>query len=167
MTTYCTRNDIASIIGEPAILACIDDNQNGSEDGEEAGYVTAAIERAATEINEKVRYQYGDLTALAGNAWLKWANAYIAAWHLFARRANAPPGSVEEYVLSIRDQLTEIRWGRSQIPEQAPQYNFAPSVSNFRPEFTNPQGPIAVDLDLSTGASPVDGIKRNTARSNL
>lgn len=164
-TTYCSRNDIAGIIGEPAILACIDDNRNGAEDGQESTYVTMAIERAANEINQFVRYQYPDLTQLASNTWIKWCNAYLAAYQLFARRGNAPPGSVVEAVVSYREELVEIRWGRSQIPEQAPQYDYSPAVSNPSIELNNPVGPVVIDQTLSTSNDPPSEVKRNNANS--
>jgi hypothetical protein len=165
-TTYCNRSDIESLIGAPAILACIDDNRNKQEDDSETPYIAQAIERAAADMNGLIRYQYDIPTAtLLTNAWCKWCNAYIAASYLFARRGNSPPSNIAERVLEFKQALEEIRWGRFQIPEKSPDYDYLPTVSNFIPEYTNPIGPIAVDPVLSTGTAPVDGRKRNNART--
>lgn len=163
--TYCNRTHIASLIGEPAIVACIDDNRNRTEDDSESVYITNAIERAATEMNAKIRYQYDLTTTLQTNAWCIWCNAYLASYHLFSRRANSCPAAIAEKVAEFKQDLEEIRWGRLQIPEKSPDYDYLPTVSNFLPEYTNPIGPIAVDTTLSTGSAPVGDRKRNNART--
>lgn len=165
-TTYCNRADIASIIGEPAVVAWCDDDQSGDLSPVEEAYITGAISRAAVEMNEKIRHQYGDLSAIVGNDWARWCNAYIACWMLASRRANAPPGSVIDAVINYRDMLTEIRWGRTSIPEQAPSHDFAPAVSNPTIELNNLEGPVAIDTDISTGSTPDGTRRRNVARMN-
>lgn len=161
-TTYCTRLNIASLIGEPAVLACIDDDQNGTEDGTESGYVDGAIERAAVYMNEKMTHQY-DLANLTTNAWCKWCNAALAAYELFARRGNSPPGSVMESVINYKELLEQIRWGRGTIPEKHPDYDFTPAVSNPIVEMKNKEGPVAIDVEQSVGSTPASGRKRNVA----
>jgi len=161
-TTYCNRNDIASIIGEPFILACIDDDRTGVESPAQTAYITGAIERAAVEMNQSLCKQY-ILSQLSGNAWCKWCNAYLACWYLIARRGNPPPPAIIDEVQTYRQQLAEIKFGRFEVPEQNPSFDHLPSVTNFKPEVSKVDAPIRVDLEESTRAYPVDGVKRNPA----
>lgn len=159
--TYCDREDIVSIIGEAGLLACIDDNANGQEDPEETPFIASAISRAAAEMNRSISKQYSPLTGLASNEWCKWCNAYLAIFHLQARRSNAPAASVIEAVISNRELLEHIRWGRESVPEGIPTHNHSPAVSNFSVQPNNPDGPIVVNVEQSTGGNPSAGVRRN------
>lgn len=161
--TYCTRTDIESIIGAPAVLACIDDDRNQVESSDETLHVTNAIERAAVEMNSAIWNQYPTLSNLADNDWCKWCNAYLAVYNLLCRRGNPVPSFVAQAVIDFREKLSELRWGRFQIPEQLPENETIATVSNFQPELKRTSAPIRVDVDESTGASPEGGRKRNVA----
>lgn len=161
--TYCVRADLASIVGEPFLLAAIDDDNNKVESASETLHITAAIERGAVEMNAALRHQYYPLTALADNDWCKWCNANLAIYHLSSRRGNPPPPSVADAILIARERLEEIRWGRDQVPDQLPTHEHIPTVSNFQPEIKRTFSPIRVDTDESTGASPGGGRKRNVS----
>jgi len=152
-TTYCTRLNIESIIGAPAVLVCIDDDQDNVESPAETVYITEAITRAAVEMNESLGGQY-KLTDLFNNDWCRWCNAYLAAWFLFDRRANPVPSGVESAVQTYRERLSEIRWGRFQVPEVNPSFNPRPAVSNFNPELGKFEHPIRVITHESTGGEP-------------
>lgn len=161
--TYCDRADINSLIGEASVLACIDDDQDGLESAAESAIVASVIERAAVEMNAAIRHQY-ILSDVADNAWCKWANAQLAAYMLRTRRNNPAEQSHIDAVTDIRRLLLEVRWGRDQLPDQSPSHNHIPTVSNFRPELNNPNGPIAVDAQQSTGEAPGGNRKRNVAK---
>jgi hypothetical protein len=79
--TYCDEDDIVSIIGEPTLLVCIDDDQDGVRSDDDDDKVTACIERAAVEMNAALANQYV-LSELASNDWCKWCNAYLAVYYL-------------------------------------------------------------------------------------
>lgn len=143
-------------------MTCIDDNANGQEDSEETVFVSNAINRAASEMNRCLRVQYHPLSALSGNEWCKWCNAYIATFFLQSRRGNSPAASVMENVIEYRRILEAIRWGRENVPEAAPTHSSQPAVSNFNIRHNNPDGPIVVDPYKSTGGNPVSGIGRVT-----
>lgn len=160
-TTYCTRTDVEAIISTAGLLACIDDNENGQEDGSEGTYITKAIERAAVNINLKVGRQY-KLSDVTANAWLKWANAVIALSYLSKRRNNPLPESLGQDVKETEDLLNEIGWGRASLPEQVPSFDHSAAVSNFRVEMGHSTNPVRVNVNESTGNAPVDGITRNT-----
>jgi hypothetical protein len=159
-TTYCARNDIGSIIGEPSILACIDDDRDGVESPAEQLYIAAAINRAAVEMNQSLCRQY-TISELVNNDWCKWCNAYLASWFLYARRGNPPPPSIVDSVQTYRQQLAEIMFGRFQVPEQNPSFDHTPTVSNFKPELIKSVAPIRVNEEESTGLHPVPSRKRN------
>lgn len=152
--TYCVRADIESILGVAGVLACIDDDGDGTESAAETLHITNAIERAAVEMNSNLGKQYHPLTALADNDWCKWCNAYLAAEKLTARRSNPPPPSVIEAAQQYRADLLDARWGRFQVPDQAPSFDHTCTVSNFQPELGKTIAPIRVDRDESTGAEP-------------
>ncbi len=158
---YCARNDVASLIGEPAILACIDDDRDGVESPAESGYIAGAINRGAVEMNQCLNQQFPDLSVLSANDWCKWCNAHLTAWHLFARRGNPPPPSIIDAVQTYRTQLEEIRFGRFRVPEQAPAFDHLPCVSNFTPELRKGKNPIRVVEEESTGLKPVGHRMRN------
>lgn len=152
-TTYCNRLNIQSLIGQSALLACIDDNVDGVENPEETQYITDCITRAAVEMNEALCKQYV-LSDLNNNDWCRWCNAYIAAWFLFERRGNPVPPGIIDAVQTYKDKLAEIRWGRYQVPQANPSFDYRPAVSNFVPELGKYSNPIRVFQDESTGGEP-------------
>jgi hypothetical protein len=161
-TTYCTREDIESLMGKPWVKSCLDDNESGQNSTQEDGYLTTLIEQAAQEINGKIRHQYR-LSDVAANPWLKTANAWLACERLGKRRGNGVPEVVAVECEEIRKQLESIRWGREQIPEQSPSFDHRPTVTNFRPELGKISTPVRVDLDETTGSQPEKGIMRKTS----
>lgn len=161
-TTYCVRADIESLVGIPAVLACIDDDHDGVESAGDTLNITAAIERAAVEMNGALDRQY-TLADLSDNDWCKWCNANLAAMFLFARRGNPAPSSVIEAAQAYRERLAEIMYGRQQVPEQNPSFEHTPAVSNFKPEIGKYDNPIRVVREESTGAAPNTPHRRNVA----
>lgn len=160
---YSTRADTESIMGLAGVLACIDDDGDGVESAEETQYEVDARERAAVEMNGSLRNQY-TLSELATNDWCKWCNAYLACDYLASRRNNPPAPSVLSKVEMYRNNLEEAKWGRFQIPEQAPSFEHIMTVSNFTPELGKVDNPIRVVVEESTGASPGGNRKRNVAK---
>jgi hypothetical protein len=158
--TYCTRVEIESILSAPGLLALIDDDADGVESPQESAYIGHAIERAAVEINHAADKQYV-LTDLAGNAWMKWANATLAVMFLAKRRNNPLPESIAQDVQQIREQLTEIRWGRDGVPDAAPSFDHSAAVSNLTPQLGHGYAPVRVNVQESTGEQPVGDRKRN------
>lgn len=165
-TTYCNRLNIQSLIGEAALIAVIDDNQDGVENPEETDYITDAITQAAVEMNESLCRQYV-LTSLTNNDWCRWCNAYLACYFLFNRRGNPVPPGIMDAVQTYRDKLSETRWGRYQVPEANPTFDNRPAVSNYVAELGKYSNPIRVFSEESTGGEPdptVAGtVKRNKA----
>jgi hypothetical protein len=165
-TTYCNRLNIESIIGIPAVLACINDKQDGVESPTDTTRITDAIERAADEMNECLTQQYV-LSQLSGSSWCRWCNAYVASWFLFERRGNPVPPGIVDAVQTYREKLEQIRWGRFQVPEVLPSFSARPTVSNFNPELGKFQNPIRVITEESTGDTPdatdPSRVKRNKA----
>jgi len=159
-TTYCTRQAIASIISTPALLSLIDDDADGVESAAEQQFVADAITRAAVKLNSNIGRQYV-LSELSTNAWMKWANATLAAALLMKRRGNPLPESIAQDVKEIEELANEIGWGRRSLPEQAPSFDHSAAVTNFRPEIGHSYAPIRVDRQESTGADPVGDRKRN------
>lgn len=162
--TYCDRSDLEDIIGAAAVFASIDDDQNGVESASETLLVTRAIERAANKINGYVEHQY-KLADVAANEWLTWANAVMACYALRTRRNNPAEQSITDDYNEVSRMLIEIRWGRDQLPNQAPSFNHLPTVSNFQPELNKGVMPIRVDEEESTGNTPSGAVKRFTAKT--
>lgn len=152
-TIYCTRLNVQSLIGEAGLLAVVDDNSDGVENPTETQYITDAIVRGAVEMNEALSKQYV-LSDLSGNDWCKWCNAYIAAYFLFERRGNPVPVGIVDAVQTYKEKLSEIRWGRFQVPEANPSFDNRPAVSNFTVELGKYANPIRVFTDESTGGNP-------------
>lgn len=161
-TTYCDRDDIESIVGPAFVVACCDDNEDGALSATETLRITEAIERAAVHMNHALDKQYV-LSQLTSNDWCKWCNAYLAVMQLAQRKGNPPQPSVIDAVQDFNRQLEDIRWGKDEVPEQAPSFEHIPTVSNFNPELFKSYNPIRVVTEESTGASPVGNRKRNQA----
>lgn len=162
-TTYCDQDDVQAICGEPFLITCCDDDMDGVLSATEEGYITAAIRRAAVEMNSALDNQY-TLSDLANNDWCLECNAYLTVWYLAARKNNPPPASVIEAVQMYREHLAEARWGRFQIPEQAPSFDHTASVSNFKPELYKTHNPIRVSEEESTRTPPdSETAKRNVS----
>ena len=161
-TTYCDQDDVISIMGEPFIIAQCDDDMDGTLSTVEATHITTAIRRAAVEMNSALDAQY-ILSQLSTNDWCIECNAYLTVWYLYARKGNPPSPSVIEAVQVFREHLSEARWGRFQIPEQAPSFDHTGAVSNFRPELYKIEAPIRVIGEESTRDDPGENIKRHQA----
>lgn len=164
--TYCVRADVESIVGTSAVLSCIDDDMDGAESATETTYVTDAIERAAVEMNGKLRNQYLPLSDLSGNDWCKWCNAYLALDYLYERRGNPAPNSVLERCQKYRDNLEDAAWGRFEVPEQIPSAEHIPTVTNFHPEIGRIRSPIRVSDTESTGSPPSAESRRKREVAN-
>jgi len=152
-TTYCTRSDIETLLSPVALIECIDDDHSGTESAAETIHITNAIERAATRLNMAVSRQYV-LSEVTGNAWMKWANATLAAELLASRRGNPAPQSIMDDAKEILELLNEISWGRKPLPEQAPSFDHLPTVSNFEAEPRKRIMPVRVVKEESTGSDP-------------
>lgn len=161
--TYCSTDNLKSIMGEAGFVAALDDEENGVLSAQAELYATAAIERAAVKINAMVRHQY-ILADVASNDWLKWANAAYAVYELRCRKMNPAEASVDDNYQEAKDMLVEIRWGRQQLPEQSPSFDYLPTVSNLKVVPKANPGPVRVDLQESTGSAPAanSGRKRFT-----
>jgi hypothetical protein len=101
-TTYCTRTDLEAIISPAGLLACIDDDENGGTSPTADGYVTSAIENAASKINQKLATSKYKPASIGSNAWVKWTNAYLAI-DILSRRRNNP--AVESITSEIKERL--------------------------------------------------------------
>lgn len=158
-TTYCTSEHVKFVLSEAGMTARVDDDESGVASVEEELMITTAINWAAAEINACVGKQYR-LSDVTSNTMLQMANAYLAAERLCGRRGNDSPSKLEADCDKIRDRLTEVRWGREQLPEQADSFEFIPTVSNFDPILGAGNGTIFVDRDTSTRSEPADGVTR-------
>lgn len=162
-TTYCLRVDVEDIMGIASVVALCDDDQDGVLSVAEVAYITGAISRGAVEVNIAVATSSYDYASLTSNVWVKWCNAYLAAYYLSARKNNPPSASVMDAVQRYRQNLQELQYGRFLIPEQTPDHDSRPTVSNFRPEIYKQSMPIRVVEEESTGAKPEGGLKREPA----
>lgn len=158
-TTYCTRADIDTLLSPAGVLACIDDDESGDESPIESLHVTKCIERAATKLNSLISRQYV-LSEVTANAWMKWANAVLASMYLMKRRSNPLPQALADDVKEIEDLANEIAWGRGKLPEQAPSFDHSAATSSFNPQ-PGRYHPIGVEIQGSTGLSPVGNRKRH------
>jgi phage gp36-like protein len=162
-TTYCTQSDVEAILSAAGVTAFADDDEDGSLDGTETGYITRAIERAAARMNAvlEIRYKLADLTS---NAWCQFANADVAAYLLTSRRGNSPPTQIADAYQEVIDLLDKIKANRGKVPEQGESFDFLPSVSNYQPVRGVRNMPVRVDPNESTGDAPATGIKRETSQ---
>lgn len=159
--TYCDRDDIASIISELGVIASIDDSMDGVESVNDELQVTKAIERAALKINQHVRQQY-KLLDVANNTWLTYANAVLAAYDLRKRRGNPVEGSINDEYQEVQTVLNDVRWGRQQLPDQAPSFDYTPTTSSMQTQLGNVLSPVVVNPAQSTGLPPVGNVRRIT-----
>ena len=159
---YCDRDDVESIIGPFATTSAIDIDEDGVESTYESSLVTSAIQRAANRINAKIRHQYV-LADVVGNDWLSYANAVLAAYEVRTMSVNPSEGSLIDKVNDILQTLNEIRYGRDQLPDQAPSFDYLPTVSSFKVQLGNPLSPITINVDQSTGSIPVGNRRRVTS----
>lgn len=161
--TYCGRTDVEDLLSQAGVLATIDDDENGVESPDESQAVVLAIQRSATRINVKVQRQYV-LADVTTNTWLRWANATMAAAMLIMRRSNPLPETWAQDLREINEMLDDVAWGRMNLPEQVPSFDYRGSVTNLRPELYKALSPVRVVVPESTGPQSVDGvIKRPVA----
>ena len=163
--TYCDQDDIESLISSAGLNEFIDDDEDAVIVAGETAFVTDAIEMAAVEINAAVgrRYKLADVTA---NAWLKWANATLAAFYLVQRRLNGVPSNdLVDRVDRTRTHLEDLRKGQFQLPEQAESFDDLPTVTNYAVETYRHNAPVRVRTNESTGGAPPSGVMRKTART--
>lgn len=161
-TTYCVIADVAAVLSDAGVLACLDDDENGVLSVAEEALGTSAIERAAVKMNFVLQRRF--VLSELDNDWCKWCNATLAAREICSRRNNAPVseslgGAVKEFM----DQLEAIGLG-SPIPEQAESFEHTPTVSVLKPELWHRQ-PIAVLPTESDGSAPEgDYNRRNNSQ---
>jgi hypothetical protein len=158
---------VGTIIGNPALIAWSDDDHSGSNSVPEATYAQQAIERAAAmEINYFLWERY-DLAGMrsAGNQWLRWANAILAAFEMMTRRGVVATKTLQMRVMDIRKMMRECRDTRGQIPDAIEAMDWLPAVSNFEVERWRAINPVRVVPQECTRAAPGEGVERNPANS--
>lgn len=160
--TYCVRDDIEHLMGAAGVVACIDDDEDGIETGDETLHVTWAIERGANLLNSYLIYQYV-LSELAGNDWLKDQNVLLAQYYLRMRRNNTPDQHIVDQVNELKNILLDIRWGRWKVPGQLPSFDTTPSVSSLKVEMGLRVNQVRVVPEESTGDAPEGSATRNTS----
>ena len=162
-TTYCEVADVEDILSEAGVTAYTDDPEDGTRDAADTAHVTTASERAATRINSQIEMTY-KLADVAGNTWLKWCNATMAALAVATRRLEPAPARLVVEVDEYKSDLQEIKLGTMKLPEQAASFDTLPTVTNFDVERGRGVAPIRVRPDESTGPFPHSSRKRRTAR---
>lgn len=161
--TYCTAAHIEFVLSEFGLTAVLDDDESGVASVAEEERTTTAITWTASTINQAVGIQY-KLSDVTSNTALQMANAILAAELLCQRRNNPIPEVLGRRCERLRDWLTEIRWGRQQLPEQNASFDHLPTVTNFD-IIPGSYNPVSVDIYHSTGDAPVDGVTRPVAGS--
>ena len=162
-TSYCSNDDVASILGLPGVMAMSDDDHSGGLSPSESLRVAQAISRTASlEINYYLSERY-DLEAMSTNEWLRWSNAMLAAFDLISRRAQSVPKAMVERVITIRSHLKECRDTRGNIPDSTEANDWLPSVSNFEVERWREGSPVRVVQQESTRERPPSHVKRKTS----
>lgn len=166
-TTYCNRADVDAILSTVGVTAFADDDEDGSLDATELGYVTRAIERAANRMNAFLEMRY-ELSDLSGNDWCRDANAALAAFLLGGRRNNPVSPVLSTENTQFLDDLKEIRDNNMTVPGAFDSNDALPSVTNFRPERSRGQAPVRVIREESTRSDPPAGsdIKRRFSREH-
>lgn len=159
-TTYCVRADIDAVLSLVGVDRTVDDDESGSLDGTETGYITRAIEWGAHQINMRILTLVG-ATNLGSSDYARDANAVFAAYFLSKRKRNSVPGSLVSWYDQIIAELDDIRAGRLDLPEVNPEISRFPSVSNYSVRLGR-EPPVLVDTGRSTKPSPSGGVKRPT-----
>ncbi|MFI4874763.1 MAG: hypothetical protein ACIALR_05480 [Blastopirellula sp. JB062] len=158
--TYCTVDDLESILSDQGVLRLLDDDEDGVAAADESARLDDVIVQAASMMNMRLSFRY-DLASLANNDWCRWCNAYMAAQLLMRRRGNPGSPVVFDQADEYRESLKEIREGRLNVPDAAPYRSPEIAVSNYTLEPARRQ-PVRVRVENSTRPT-ADGIKRDTA----
>lgn len=129
--TYCSETDIQALLSVDGETGSLDDDNDGSLNPTEEGYLAQAINWASDKVNFYClsRYAASDLV----NSWLvnNWCVILTAYW-LSTRRGNPSPGSFADlYEEAIKD-LEMIRKGEAQLPGIGLRTAAWPAWSNVR-----------------------------------
>lgn len=146
VTQYCTRSDVEDLLSAGTVRSLLDDD----DDGVAEVSISRTLDRAALKINQYCQRHY-TVAELAANDWVKHAAAVIAANFLFQRRANSPPGELEEEHEEILEFLREVYTGSCDLPGATPRGWDAPSMANLTIDGRYGQGKIRVQDRISLG----------------
>lgn len=153
--TYCTQLDIEAIWTPAALLASVDDNEDGVLSPAEAALIERAIQRAANSMNALLEVRYA-LVDIAGNLWCRDCNAVLAAYLLATRRDEPPPAGLASERQRYLTDLREMRDGQQQVPQVAESNHHAPTVSNFAIDLRAQRAKVRRIIETSSGDPPHD-----------
>jgi len=150
---YCTESDIQSLLSVDGETGSLDDDNDGSVNAVEQGYLTQAINWASDRVNFFClpRYAAVDLA----NSWLvnNWTVICAGYW-LSTRRGNPPPGSFADLYEDALKDMEMIRTGQAQLPGIGLRTNAWPAWSNVRVDQLYALRKIRVEKPISE-QSPV------------
>jgi len=161
MATYCTTDDVRSLISIEGALAYSDDDESGANSAAELAYITAAIEWGASQIDFYLVRRY-DLDDVTSSNFLKFVNVVFAARNLAVRRFQGIHESIGTLYDEAVEMLRDIKANRSDIPDVIESYNHLPTVTNYWTQFWSSSTPIRVVDGESTGSADWDGQKKRT-----
>jgi phage gp36-like protein len=150
---YCTQEDIESAWTSAAVLAAVDDDENGSLSTTELAVVQRAIQRAANRMNASLLVRYAE-SELTGNSWCRDCNAMLAVYLLATRRGAPAPDQIQEQYEAYLDDLEEILASRKCVPGVVSLFEHRPTTTNFRFNGGDALSPIERVPETSTGSPP-------------
>jgi len=151
--SYCIKADLEAIASVTTIIRLVDDDEDGSLSQTEEGYVTAAIERAASRMNSYLQSRYR-LSELTDSGWCRDANAVLALAYLFGRRGGSVPDDLVCEADRYLADFVSIRDGQLQIPQQAESLDMLPTVTNFDTDLRAHRTKVRRVEQTSTGSLP-------------
>lgn len=129
--TYCTPDDLNPLLSEEGVTGRLDDDDDGSIDANEQGYLATAIQWASDKVNFYCLNRYAALDL--ANSWLvnNWAVLCAGHW-LSIRRGNPSPASIADLYKEALKDMEMIRTGAANLPGIGLRTAAWPAWSNIR-----------------------------------
>lgn len=154
--TYCTQDDVDAIVSALNRTSMMDDDESGTLDATEQGFVTKAINWATDRVNFFAAVRYAP-SSLAQSWFINSLCSILATKWISMHRGNPPPEAIDElYDDAIRD-LERIHAGW-QVPIISPRMVIWPFISNVNVDEIYRLRKIRVEAPLSD-KEPVDYIQ--------
>lgn len=122
MASYCTLKDVQRLLSVSGVNYRLDDDP---------AVISETLSEASREIDLYLLSVYS-ADQLAGNDWVRFQTAIVAAFLFCERRGNPPPSSVSAKYERLTDKLNAIHLGQLRVPGLAPRRTDVPTLSQPR-----------------------------------
>lgn len=145
---YCTEADIQGYLSVDGETGRLDDDNTGTLNTTEQGYLQQAIIYATTRVNFYLIPRY-DAAVMYQSYFVNQLTVIVACWWLSCRRGNPQPGSLDDLYKQATKDMEQIHGGNFALPDAGERVAAWPAWSNVRVDILCALRKVRVERPIS------------------